>query len=61
MGNDQNQKKMGRPPKPKGTARNRVVAARFTEAEHRAIKRKAGALGPSEWARQALLRASSKH
>lgn len=62
MEKDPEPKKMGRRPKPKGTAMTNVVCARFTDPEHAALekaaKRKQQSL--SAFARSTLLDAARK-
>jgi hypothetical protein len=52
---------MGRPPLAKKERKATHLSVRFTEAEHRGIERaaKAAGAGISEWARRAILAASS--
>ena len=54
-------KRMGRPPLAKKERKATHLSVRFTEAEHRGIERaaKAAGAGISEWARRAILAASS--
>jgi hypothetical protein len=52
-------KKMGRPPKPKGEAKEETLTLRLTGAERRSAElaaKKAG-VGVSEWARGIVVRA----
>jgi len=52
--------KMGRPPKPKGEAKNEILTLRLTSPEKKAVERAAKQLRlpVSEWARLSVLEAA---
>lgn len=54
------EKKLGRPPKPKGEAKAEVLTLRLTKDERKAVEiaAKRAGLPVSEWARRAIVAAS---
>ena len=55
-------KRMGRPPKPKGEAKEETLTLRVTKAERQAVEAAAARadLPVSEWARRAIVEASGR-